>query len=75
VIVAVIGKEVVFVEVNEVIFPEPLAERPIAVFEFVQVKVVPSRLLVKLAAAILVPAQTVTEEGTVTVGIGFTVIV
>jgi hypothetical protein len=39
--VAVMGDVVPLVAVNEGIFPEPFAARPIAVLLFVQVKIVP----------------------------------
>ena len=41
VIVEAIGAVVAFVAVNDGIFPEPLAARPIAVLLFVHVNVVP----------------------------------
>ena len=41
VIVAVIGEVVAFVAMNEGIFPDPFAARPIAVLLFVQINVVP----------------------------------
>ena len=74
-IVAVIGEIPVLVALNEAILPDPLAARPIAVFEFVHVKVPPAGVLTKLVAAMAALLQTVIFEGTVTVGVGFTVIV
>ena len=41
VIVAVIGEVVAFVAMNEGIFPDPFAARPIAVLLFVQINVDP----------------------------------
>ena len=67
--------EVLFVPVNDGVFPAPLAARPIVVLEFVHVKVVPGVVLVKLYAAIVTPLQTVTFAGTATTGVGFIVIV
>ena len=55
--------------------PLPLAPSPIAVFELVQLKVVPGRLLLKLERGILVPEHTVELTGTITLGNGLTVIV
>ena len=55
--------------------PLPLADKPIAVLELVQLKDVPARLLLKAAKGIVVPAQTVKLAGTVTAGNGFTVMV
>jgi hypothetical protein len=81
VIVAVIAVVPVFVAVNDGIFPEPLAAIPIAVLEFVQAKVPPAGVLIKLVAATAPLLVTVMFAGTVTVGVaglgvdGVTVIV
>jgi hypothetical protein len=75
VIVAVIGVFPVFVAINEAIFPDPLAAIPIDVLEFVQVKVPPAGVLIKFVAAIVPLLQRAMFNGTVTVGVGFTVIV
>jgi hypothetical protein len=75
VIVAVIGEVVLFVAVNEGILPEPLAPRPIAVFEFVQVYVAPVVVLVKFIAATVPLLHAVMFAGWVTKANGFTVIV
>jgi hypothetical protein len=64
-----------FVPVNEGTFPVPFAARPIEGSEFVQLKVPPTGLLVNAEAEIVAPLQTVMFDGTVTVGIGSTVIV
>ena len=48
---------VAFVEVNEGIFPEPLATRPIAVLLFVQVNAVPLTGPDKFVNGASVPAQ------------------
>jgi hypothetical protein len=55
--VAVIGALVVLVVVKDGTFPVPLATRPIAVLEFVQVYVVPAKLLVKAEAGTVDPMQ------------------
>ena len=73
--VATDGNEVLFIPVKEGVFPFPLAERPIAVLEFVQAKVVPSVVLVKFEAGIVTPLQTMMFAGTTTTGAGLTVIV
>ena len=57
VIVAVIGEVVAFVAMNEGIFPEPLAARPIAVLLFVHVNVVPLTGPDKLVIGVVAPAQ------------------
>lgn len=68
VIVAVIGALVVLVAVKASMFAFPVAAKPIAVFEFVQVKVAPVGTVVKTAAGIVAPAHTVVFVGTVTTG-------
>ena len=70
VMVAVMAAPPKFVPVNAGVFPTPDAANPIAVFEFVQVNVPPAGVLVKVAAPILAPLQTVMLAGTVTVGGG-----
>ena len=75
VIVAVIGDAVVFVAVNAGTFPVPLAAKPIAVLLLVHANVPPAGVLVKLVAATLPLLHTVMFAGTVTVGVGSTVIV
>ena len=57
VMVAVIGKVVELVAVNEGILPEPLAVRPIAVLLFVQVNVVPLTGPAKVVIGVTTPAQ------------------
>ena len=74
VIVAVIEDEPVFVAVKLPISPEPFASRPIAVLLFVQANVAPEVVLEKEVAATVAPLQTVIFEGTVTTGVGYTVI-
>ena len=59
--------------VNEIL-PVPLAPRPIAVFEFVQLYTVPGTAPVKVAV-VTVPTQTVWFGCAFTVGVGLTVIV
>jgi len=57
VIVALIGKIVAFVVVNEGTLPEPLAARPMAVLLFVQVNVVPLTGPDKFVTNAVTPAQ------------------
>ena len=75
VIVAVTGFAVLFVPVNDGVFPIPLAASPIEGVEFVHAKVVPGVVLVKAPAATNAPLQTTTFAGTTTTGVGLTVIV
>jgi len=65
----------VFVAVNETISPVPLADKPIAVLELIHEKVPPAGVLVKFVAGTVSLLQIVMFAGTVTVGVGFTVIV
>jgi len=55
-------------------FPVPLAAKPIAVLEFVQVYVAPVGLLLKDVSAIEAPAHKVELPGTIAVGKGLIVI-
>lgn len=64
-----------FTAVKAGVFPVPEAAKPIAVLLLVQVKVPPKGTLTKEAAAIAVPLHTTIGAGTVTVGVGFTIIV
>jgi len=57
VIVEAIGEVVAFVAMNEGIFPEPFAERPIAVLLFVQANVVPPTGPDKFVIGVVTPAQ------------------
>ncbi len=57
VIVALIGEVVTLVVVDEGVFPEPLAARPIAVLLFVQVNVVPPTGPDKFVIGATTPAQ------------------
>jgi hypothetical protein len=75
VMVAVIGAAVVFVAVNDGMFPDPFAPSPIAVLLFVQVKVVPLTGPDKVVEVTLAPLQCVWFGTVVTVGVGFMVIV
>ena len=81
VIVAIIALVPVFVAVNDGTFPVPLATKPIAVLEFVQVNEPPAGELTKFVVATTVVLFMVLFAGTVTVGVpgvgavGFTVIV
>jgi hypothetical protein len=54
-IVPVIGAALLFVPVNEAIFPVPLAPKPIAVLEFVQLVVAPTGVEVKLTTGVAPP--------------------
>jgi hypothetical protein len=75
VMVAVTGLLPVLVAVNASTLPVPLATRPIDGSELVQVYVAPAGVLVKLAAGTVALLHTVIFAGTVTVAVGFTVIV
>jgi hypothetical protein len=66
--VAIIAVAPVFVAVNDGIFPVPLAPKPIAVLEFVQVNEPPAGELAKFVAAKRSPFVFVIFAGTVTVG-------
>ena len=72
---AVIIAELVLVAMKAGTLPLPLSGKPMTIFELVQLKVVPGRLLLKLDAGILVPEHTVELTGTITLGNGLTVIV
>ena len=61
--------------VNEGTFPLPAAPNPIAVLLLVHVNVAPGVELVKFVAGTTAPLQTAIFAGTVTVAVGFTVIV
>ncbi len=75
VIVEVTGSAVLFVPENEGILPVPLAASPIDGSEFIQSNVAPGVVLVKFEAAIVAALQTVMSAGTVTTGVGLTVMV
>jgi hypothetical protein len=75
VIFAVIIAALVFVAMKAGTGLFPLPVKPTAVFELVQLKVVPGWLLLKPDAGMLVPEQTVELTGTITLGNGLTVIV
>ncbi len=67
-----------FVAVNAGTFPDPLAAKPMAVLEFVQVKAAPVGVLVKFVAVTEIPLTTSKFAGTATVdttGVGVGVIV
>jgi hypothetical protein len=63
------------VAVNEGTFPIPFAPSPIAVLLLIQENVAPGTLLVNVVAGTMAPAQTTILAGTVTVAVGFTVMV
>ena len=73
VIVAVIAEVLALVAENEGMFPDPLAARPIAVFEFVQVNVEPAGELLNAVAGTVAPGQTTAFDGTLAIGFGLTV--
>jgi hypothetical protein len=75
VMVAMMGVAPGLVAVNEGTFPFPLAPSPIAVLLFVHENVAPGVVLVKLVAGTVAPLQTTILAGTITVGIGLTVMV
>ena len=70
---ATIGAVVVLVAVKEAMFPVPFAAKPMAVLSFVHVKVAPIGELVKFVVVVVAASQIILLDGTVTVGIGFTV--
>ena len=70
---AVTGAEPVLDAVNTGVFPEPVAIRPMDVFVFVQLNVVPATVLLNADAAKFPPLQMDGLAGTVSVGIGLTV--
>jgi hypothetical protein len=75
VIVAVIGDVPVLVAVKPLIFPVPLAETPMPVFELVQENAAPEVGLVNVVPGTASPLHTVLFVATTTVEVGFTVIV
>ena len=74
-IIAIISDVPVFAAVNDGVLPVPLEASPILVLVFVQENVPPDGVLVKLVAATVALLQTEIFDGTVTVGVGLTVIV
>jgi hypothetical protein len=75
VMVAVIAAPVKFVAINAGVFPTPDAASPIAELELVHANVPPAGVLVNTDAGMFPPLQIVMFAGTVTVGVGFIVIV
>lgn len=75
VMIAVIDVLPVFVAVNEGTFPVPFAPRPILVLLLTHVNVPPEGMLIKFVALTVAALQTVMLDGTVTVGVEFTVMV
>jgi hypothetical protein len=73
-IVAVAAVVPEFVAVNAPMLPLPVADRPTAVFEFVQLYVVPLTAPEKATAAVVAPLHNVWSAAAATVGVGFTVI-
>ena len=74
VIVSIIILLPVFTAVNEGILSAPLAPRPIEVFGFVHVNVVPAVVLVNVTLGVEVPLHTATGVIVFTFGAGFTII-
>ena len=74
-IVAVAAVVPEFVAVNAPMFPVPVADRPIDVFEFVQLYVVPLTAPEKVTDAVVAPLHNVWSAAAATVGVGLTVIV
>jgi len=75
VIVAIIGVVPALVAVNPAIFPVPFAANPIAVLVLAHAIVAPAGVLTKFVAATDPLLHTTILAGTVTLGVGFTVIV
>jgi hypothetical protein len=73
--VPVIAPADMFVAVNAGVLVTPLPLRPIAVLEFVHVKVAPAGALLNVFAGTLAPGQTVMFDSATTVGKGVTVTV
>jgi hypothetical protein len=73
--VAVTGAVPVLVAVNAGVLPVPEAASPIEALVLVHANVPPAGVLVKAEAATLPPLQTMMFAGTVTVGVGLTVMV
>ena len=73
--VPLIGAAVALVAVNDGMLPVPFATNPIAIFELVQVKLPPVGVLTKIAASTVALLHTTVSAGTITVGVGFTVMV
>ena len=75
VIDAVTGEVPVFTAAKAAMFPVPLAANPIDGVLFVQLYVAPGTEPVKLTAVVFAPLQTTWSAGSVTVGVGLTVMV
>ena len=73
--VAVIGAVVVLIAVKLGMLPVSLADKPIVGSEFVQEKLPPAGMLIKFVASTTALLQTNIFAGTVTVGVGFMVMV
>jgi len=71
--VALIAAAVVLTALKPIIFPVPEAAKPIAVLLLVQVKVPAAGVLANAVVAMAPPLQTMILDGTLTVGVGFTV--
>lgn len=71
--VAVTGLLEVFTALKPAMLPTPLAPIPIEVLELVHAKLAPEVGLVKLVAATAALLHTVMLAGTLTVGVGLTV--
>ena len=74
--VAVTGVVPVFTALKDgIVAVLPLAARPMDGAELVHAKVVPAVVLVNVAVGTVAPLHTVLLDGTVTFGVGFTVMV
>lgn len=71
-IIALRADEPGFIAVNAGTVPDPLAARPIEVFEFVQLMAAPAGVLVKLTATVATPLHTVKLETGLITGVGST---
>ena len=75
VIVAVTGATVLLVAVKEAILPVPVPPRLIDTMLLVHAKVVPVVALLNVNALWVAPLQSAWLDGTITLGVGYTVIV
>jgi len=74
-IVAVIAEVPLLTAVKDATLPVPPEPNPIEVFELVHVNVPPAGMLEKLVEVTVPPLHAVRFDGTVAVGVGFTVTV
>src|ERR1019366_200091 len=74
-ILAVTGAFVVLIAVKEAIFPVPDSVSPILVLSLVQLNIVLPTNPLKFKGAVATPLQITWFNGTITLGVGFTIIV